>query len=184
MLLSDQLLIAADCPPNVTLPVLPPKLLPLSVTTIPGAPLIGFRLLIVGASTVKAEPLLCKPPAVTTTLPLLAPLGTIAVMLVFDQPEVEAACPLKVTVPVVPVKLFPAIVIDAPGSPLDSVKLLMTGGTETVKLTPLLTTPPAAVTTTLPVVAPVGTTAVMLLAFHAVITAGVAVPVNVTLPVP
>ena len=42
------------------------------------------------------------------------------------------------------------------------VRELMLGAGVTVKLTPLLATPPAAVTTTLPVVAPEGTMAVML----------------------
>src|SRR5258707_8573027 len=129
MLVSDQLLIAADCPPKVTVPALPPRLLPLIVTTVPAAPLVGLRPLMTGASTVNAEPLLCNPPAVTTTLPFVAPLGTTAVMLAFDQPEVEVVCPLNVTVPAVPVKLLPAIVMDAPGSPDDGVRLLMTGGT-------------------------------------------------------
>jgi hypothetical protein len=99
MLESDQLLIAADCPAKVTVPALPPKLLPLMVTTVPGTPLDGPMLLIVGTSTVNGEALLCKPEAVTTTLPLVAPLGTSAIMLRFVQAEVAAVCPLKVTVP-------------------------------------------------------------------------------------
>ena len=74
--------------------------------------------------------------------------------------------------------------MEDPIAPVGGVRLLMLGAPVTVKETPALDTPPAAVTTTLPVVAPVGTTAVMLLSPHAVITAGVAVPVNVTLPVP
>ena len=52
-----------------------------------------------------------------------------------------------------------------------------------MKVTPLLATPPAAVTTTLPVLAPVGTTAVMLLFDHAlIVVAGVLL--NLTVPVP
>jgi hypothetical protein len=50
----------------------------------------------------------------------------------------------------------------------------------TVKFTPLLGTPPA-VTTTLPVVAPVGTDVAMLVAVHVVAVA--VVPLNVTEPV-
>src|SRR5437660_1240369 len=97
------------------------------VTEAPGAPLVGLRLLMVGTSTVKAEPLLCAEPAVTTIFPLLAPLGTTATMLVFDQLEMVAACPLNVTEPVVEVKLLPAIVTEAPGSPLAGVSELITG---------------------------------------------------------
>ena len=57
--------------------------------------------------------------------------------------------------------------------------LLMLGGaaTDTVKLIPLLATPPT-VTTTLPVVAPAGTATVMLVALQLVGVA--AVPLNVT----
>src|SRR5438270_12184067 len=99
MLVSDQLLITADCPAKVTVPALPPKLLPLIVTLVPGTPLDGPMLLTVGTSTVNAEALLCRPAAVATTLPLVAPLGTTAVMLRFVHADVAAVCPLKVTVP-------------------------------------------------------------------------------------
>lgn len=58
---------------------------------------------------------------------------------------------------------------------------MLGGGGSTVKLTPLLATP-ATVTTTLPVVAPAGTGATMLLALQLV---GVAVvPLNVSLLLP
>jgi len=119
ILVSDQLVIVADCPLKVTVPALAPKLVPVIVIEAPGAPLDGVRLVMAGASTVKAIPLLDNVPAVTTTLPFVAPLGTTAVMLVLVQFVADAACPLNVIVPVVPVKLLPAIVIDAPGSPLD-----------------------------------------------------------------
>jgi len=46
------------------------------------------------------------------------------------------------------------------------VRLLILGAAVTVKLTPLLATPPAAVTTTFPVAAFVGAVAVMLLALQ------------------
>src|SRR6266705_3556254 len=128
MVPSAQLLIAAVCPPKVTAPVLPPRLLPLIVTTVPAAPLVGLRPLSVGASTVNAEPLLCKPPAVTTTLPFVAPFGTTAVMPELVQFEVAAVSPLNVTVPVVPVKLLPAIAMGAPGSPVGGVNNVILGG--------------------------------------------------------
>jgi hypothetical protein len=119
----------------------------------------------------------------TTTFPFVAPFGTTAVTLVLVQFGVDAGRPLKVTVPVVPVKLLPAIAMEAPGSPLEGVRLVIVGATITVKFTPLLATPPAAVTTTLPETAPEGTTAVMLLLVHPAIVAEA--PPNVTaLPAP
>src|SRR5579864_1127062 len=185
MLESDQLLTGAGWPLNVTTPApcVDPKPLPEMMTEAPGDPLVADKPVITGAITVNATPLLCKPPAVTTTLPLAAPLGTVAVMLVSDHPEVEAVCPFKVTVPGVPVKWLPLIVMAAPGSPLEGVRLLMTGGMATVKLTPLLDTPPAAVTKTLPVLAPVGTTAVILVALQFMMVVAWVLP-NVTNPLP
>jgi hypothetical protein len=92
---------------------------------------------------------------------------------------VDAVRPLKVTVPVDPVKLLPAIEMEAPGSPLEGVRLVIVGTTATVKFTPLLATPPAAVTTTLPEIAPDGTLAVMLLLVQPVIDVVATLP-NVT----
>jgi|SRR6266404_3875940 len=70
----------------------------------------------VGVLTVKGTPLLARPPTVTTTPPVVAPLGTDALMLVAVQPEGIAATPLNVTVlvPCVAPKLAPVIVTDAP----------------------------------------------------------------------
>jgi hypothetical protein len=178
-LLSDQLVVVAACPLKVTVPAVDPKLLPAMVTETPGPPLFGLRLLIVGANTVNAEPLLAPPDVVTMTFPLVAPLGTLAVILVFVQTEVVAACPLNVTVPVVVVKLFPAMVTELPGSALEGVKPLMVGAGGTVKATPGLATPPDATATTFPVVAPIGTVAVMLLVVQVVM--GAVTPLNVTM---
>jgi hypothetical protein len=47
--------------------------------------------------TVKAKPLLANPPTVTTTLPVVAPLGTRATMLVVVQLVAIAVVPLRVT---------------------------------------------------------------------------------------
>src|SRR5260221_8493292 len=184
MLPAAQVLMAADCPPKATVPALPPRFVPLIMTTVPAAPLFGARLLIAGVSTVNATPLLCNPPIASTTFPLVAPLGTTAVTLVLVQFDVEADRPLKVTVPVVPVKLLPAIEMEAPGSPLAGVRLVIVGATATVKFTPLLATPPAAVTTTLPETAPEGTTTVMLLLVQPVIDVTGMLPNFTALPVP
>src|SRR5579884_1371768 len=109
MLTSDQLETVALVPPKVTVPVVVPKFLPEIVTDVPELPLAGERPVMVGTNTVKITPLLCKPPAVTTTLPLVAPFGTTATMLLFDQLETAAEIPLKVIVPVVDPKPVPKI---------------------------------------------------------------------------
>src|SRR5437660_5576223 len=127
--------------------------------------------------TVKFTPLLAVPPTVTTTLPVVAPLGTDATMLVALQLVVLAVVPLKVTVPVVP-KLVPVMVTAVPTGPVVGFRLVMAGAHEvTVKVTPLLAIPPT-VTTTLPVVAPPGTAATMLVALQVVVLAVVPLPVT------
>jgi len=137
-----------------------------------------------GAITVKLLPLLATPPTVTTTFPVAAPVGTGATMLVALQLVGVAAVPLNLTVlvPCVAPKFAPVIVTLAPTNPDVGFKLVMLGaGTATVKLLPLLATPPT-VTTTVPVVAPVGTVTTMLVALQLVAVA--AVPLNVTVLVP
>jgi hypothetical protein len=135
---------------------------------------------VVSAWTVKLTPLLATPPTVTTTLPVVAPAGTLVAILVVLQLVGVAAVPLKFTVfaPCAAPKFAPVIVTDTPINPEVGFKLEMLGaGAGTVKLTPLLATPPT-VTTTLPVVAPLGTGAVMLVALQPVGVA--ATPLNVT----
>src|SRR5437899_10119249 len=95
-----------------------------------------------------------------------------------------AAVPLNFTVlvPCVAPKLAPVIVTDVPRTPDVGLRLVtLGGGTVTVKLTPLLATPPT-VTTTFPVVAPAGTGATMLVALQLVGVA--AVPLNLIVLVP
>jgi hypothetical protein len=70
------------------------------------------------------------------------------------------------------------IVTDVPTGPDVGARLAMFGAAVTVKLTPLLATL-FTVTTTLPVVAPVGTFTTMLVAVH-VLAAAAGVPLNVT----
>lgn len=50
--------------------------------------------------TLKATPFDCTPPTVTMMLPLVAPAGTVQVMVVALQLDTEAAAPLNVTVEV------------------------------------------------------------------------------------
>jgi hypothetical protein len=49
-------------------------------------------------TTVKVTPLLAEPETVTITLPVVAPLGTVAVMLVEPQLVAVAVIPLNLTV--------------------------------------------------------------------------------------
>ena len=123
--------------------------------------------MIIPVVTVKATPLLGIPPTVTTTLPVIAPAGTVTPMLVAVQFEnVVAGVPPKVTVlvPWLDPKFEPMMVIDVPTAPENWLRLVMLGAT--VKATPLLATLDT-VTTTLPVVAAAGTLTVTLVALQA-----------------
>jgi hypothetical protein len=163
MLVALQLAAVAAVPLNFTalLPCVVPKLAPVIVTEAPTSPDAGLRLVRLGAGavTVKLTPLLAAPPTVTMTLPVVAPAGTATTTFVVLQLVGAAAIPLKDTelVPCADPKFAPLSVTDAPTRPDVGFRLVMLGpGTVTVKLTPLLATPPT-VTTTLPVVAPAGT---------------------------
>jgi hypothetical protein len=100
---------------------------------LPAAPTVNvvlFALVIVGAVvTVKATPLLATPPTVTTTAPVVAPLGTGTVMLVALQPVGEPATPLNVTVlvPCVDPKFVPVIVTTVPTVPEVGHRLVIAG---------------------------------------------------------
>jgi len=175
----------AELPLNVTAPVpwLAPKFAPVMVTEVPTGPEVGLKLVMLGGGvTVKTTPLLATPATVTTTFPVVAPLGTTTEMVVPVKPKIVAVVPLNVTVlfPGGP-KFVPVIKTEEPTGPDVGLRLVMLGGGITVKTTPLLATPPT-VTTTLPVVAPVGTGTTMLVALQLV---GVpAVPLNVTVLLP
>ena len=170
--------------PKVTLlvPCVTPKLVPVIVTEVPMGPDVGEMLVMLGA-TPKATPLLAKPLTVTTTLPVVAPFGTGAVMLVVLQLVGVAATPLKVTVlvPCEAPKFDPVMVTEAPKVAKVGLRLVILGGAITVKREPLLAKPPT-VTVTLPVVAPLGTDTAMLVLPQLVGVA--AVPLKVTVLVP
>jgi hypothetical protein len=100
------------------------------VTDVPTVPELGVKLLRVGGiTTVKFTPLLAKPPTVTTTLPVVAPVGTGTAMLVALQLVGVATVPLKVTVLVswVAPKLVPVIVTGVPTAPDMTLRLVMLG---------------------------------------------------------
>jgi hypothetical protein len=118
---------------------------------------------------------------VTTTFPVVAPLGTGTTILVALQLVTVAVVPLNFTVllPCVDPKVVPVIVTEAPTAPEVGDRLVILG--TTVKLDPLLFTP-LANTTTFPVVAPLGTVVAMLVALQLVTVA--VVPLNFTVPEP
>src|SRR5579859_4872183 len=177
-----QLVGVAGVPLNVTVlvPCVEPKLEPLMVTDVVTDPEVGERL-VMTRNTVKVTPLLATPLTVTTTAPVVAPVGTGTTMLVMLQLVGVAVVPLNFTVlvPWVAPKFEPLMVTDAPTAPAFGDRLVMIAGT--VKLTPLLALPPT-VTTTGPVVAPEGTGATIFVLLQLV---GVAVvPLNLIVLVP
>src|ERR1700720_3074458 len=106
-------------------------------------------------------------------------------MLVALQLLTVAGTELSVTLPLpwVAPKFVPVIVnCDPKPPPAVGDTLVIAGAEVTVNVVPLLATPPAAVTTTLPVTAPVGTDATMLVELQLVKVA-TSVP-NFTLPFP
>jgi len=127
---------------------------------------------------------------VTTTFPVAAPEGTFTVMLeALQLLAVPAETPLNVTAlaPCVAPKFPPVIVIAVPAGSEAGLREVMLGGggTVAVKVTALLlrlATPPIT-TTTGPVVAPEGTTTVMLVALQ-LVAVPADTPLNVTLVTP
>jgi hypothetical protein len=161
MLLALQAVAVAVVPLNFTVlvPCVAPKFVPATTIDEPTAPLFGVRLVMLGGvKTVKFTPLLPTPFTVTTTLPVVDPAGTVAVMLLALHAVAVAVVPLNVTVlvPGVSPKFVPAITIEEPTVPLFGVRLVMLGVGSTVKGTPLLANPPTR-TTILPLVANRGT---------------------------
>src|SRR6266403_1933694 len=116
----------------VLAPCVAPKFAPLTVTDVPTAPDVGFKLVMLGGGgvTVKFIPLLATPPTVTTTFPVAPPAGTAATMLVVLQLAGVAATPLNFTVlvPCVAPKFAPLMVTDVPTTPDVGFKLVMLGG--------------------------------------------------------
>src|SRR5438876_729432 len=139
--------------------VAPVKAVPVSVTLLPTGPLVGAKLVIVGAGiTVKLLVLVAVPPGVVTLMgPLVAPLGTVAAIEVDEVTEkLTALVPLNVT-DVAPVKAVPLSVTLLPTGPPVGVKLAIVGALAvTVKLLELVAVPPGVVTLSSPLVAPLG----------------------------
>jgi hypothetical protein len=123
MLLAAQLVGVAKAPLNATVLVLwdVPKFVPEMVTEVPTWLVAGFIPVMFGAGvvTMKLAPLLGCPFTVTVTLPVEAPVGTEATILVAVQAFDAAGVPSKLTtlVPWVDPKLVPEIVMDVPNGP-------------------------------------------------------------------
>src|SRR5438093_1494124 len=151
----------AAAPLNATA-VAPVKCEPLIVTPAPTGPLAGLNELIIGAEgatvTVKLVALVAVPPGVVTLIgPVVAPLGTVADIVVAELTEKFALVPLKVTA-VAPAKFVPVIVTPLPTEPLVGLKLVIVGAlATTVNALALVAVPWGVVTLSGPVVAPVGT---------------------------
>ena len=135
ILVGLQLLTVAVTVPNLTLP-LPcagPKFAPVMVTIEPIAPVLGARLVILGAGvTVNVTPLLTCPPTVTATGPVVAPVGTGAVMEVSLHAVGVDAIPLKaiVLLPWVARKPDPAMTTEVLIAPVLGVRLATVGAAE------------------------------------------------------
>jgi hypothetical protein len=137
MLVPFQLVGAACIPAKVTVlvPCVVPKFAPEITTAVPTAPELGLKFVMLGVGalvvTVKLEPLLDCPPTVTTTLPVTAPAGTGATMLVPFQLVGAACIPANVTVlvPCVVPKFAPEITTGVLTAPEPGVTLTIFGVT-------------------------------------------------------
>ena len=142
--------------------VAPLKFVPVMVDgAAPIPPLPGEKPLIAGVRlTVKEVALVAVPAAVVTAMtPVVAPAGTVAVILTGVLTVKVAAVPLNVTDDA-PAKLAPLMATLVPAVPVDGVKLVIRGAT--MKLAALVAVPPGDVVTTIaPVFALAGTVAVI-----------------------
>jgi hypothetical protein len=156
-----------------------PKFVPVIVTTVAAGPNLGLKPVIIGVgNTVKlGTETRVTPLEVTDILPVMAPSGTIVVMLVALELVTTASTPLNCTAGEVP-KLVPVIVTVAPTAPLDGLNPVIFGVGNTVKTDALVTVTPLVVTVIGPVVALAGTVTTILLAIELLTLARV--PLNLT----
>src|ERR1043165_6237005 len=115
-----------------------------------------------GPVTLKLPLLGAVPFGVVTVIgPLPAPVGAVALICVADATVNVAAVPLKATA-VAPVKPLPVIVTAVPAGPVVGLKLVIVGGVPvTVKLALLVAAPFGVATVIGPLVAPLGTVALI-----------------------
>lgn len=150
--------------PPIVMLVKPVKFVPVIVTVVPELPLVGVKLVIVGAGattvTVKLAALVAVPPPVVTLIKPLA--GAKALIEVPPAPIAKDAAVAPNLTLVAPPKLAPLITTSCPTGPLAGEKPLMLGaGNVTVKLVALVAEPPTVVTLIGPLVAPTGTVALI-----------------------
>lgn len=114
--------------------------------------------------TVKLPAELALPPGVVMeNFPVVAPLGMVAVICVALFTVKAADVPFRVRT-VAPVRFVPVMVTPVPTCPLVGLKPVMVGAAGaavTVKLVAELALPPGVITENFPVVAPLGTVAVI-----------------------
>jgi hypothetical protein len=164
----------------------PLKFVPVILTDVPTPPKVGVNEVIVGAATtVKLVVLVAVLTVfVTLILPVVAPVGTVAVIEVAEFTVNEVAVVVLNLTAVVPQKLVPVMVTVDPVGPLAGVKEVMVGAAAvaTVKSAALAVSAPGVWTVIVPVAAPAGTTAVALVSLtNANVVAGVeGGPLNVT----
>lgn len=144
------------------------KFVPVIITVEPLAPVVGVKLVSVGAATgrtLKFVAEVAKPPLVTTVMgPVVALNGTVARICEAESTEKLPDTPLKSTWETFE-NFVPTIVTVEPANPLPGPKLLIvgakTGAVLTVKF-PVLVAMPEVLTTAMgPVVAPLGTLTVI-----------------------
>jgi len=143
--------------------VAPVKFVPVIVTDVPGAPLLGLKLEIVGEFViVKLVSEVAVPfSVVTVILPAVVLFATTAVICVsLSTVKLAAAVVLKRTT-VAPVKFVPVIVTEFPATPPVGLKLEIVGALRIVKFVDDAAVPLGVPTRILPVVVPAATVAVI-----------------------
>jgi hypothetical protein len=157
----------AAVPLNLT-DVVPVKFVPSIVTVVPLVPLVGENDVIVGDPvdvTVKVPELVADPPGeVTVILPVIAPDGTTDVICVEELTVKVVALVFLNFTPVAPVKFVPVMTTEVPTGPEVGTNEVIVGAAAapvTVKSWLLVAVPLGVVTVIRPVVAPVGTMAVI-----------------------
>jgi len=139
------------------------KFVPVIVTDVPGAPLLGLKLEIVGEFViVKLVSEVAVPfSVVTVILPAVVLFATTAVICVsLSTVKLAAAVVLKRTT-VAPVKFVPVIVTEFPATPPLGLKLEIVGALRIVKFVDDAAVPLGVPTRILPVVLPAATVAVI-----------------------
>jgi hypothetical protein len=108
------------------------KLVPVMMTEVPIGPLIGVKFVMVGKgpTTEKTALVAMLHPTVTVMVPVVAPEGTVVVIVVDVAAETAAVTPLNLTVLFrgVVLKLVPVMVTVVPIEPLEGLMLVMVGG--------------------------------------------------------